>query len=206
MQLFELQYFPTVISFKILLNESNIGFPLYERYRKMSFLNRAVIPAANGLTTLSIPLVGGRETRQIIGDVRIDNSQDWQIRHWRTISSAYRRSPWFEYYEPELSAIYRAQYEFLYQWNLDLMNWVLKNLKTDIDPRILTLKETEGYSWEVENNLRPSNFQELKFTHDLPVYAQVFQDRIGFQANVSIIDLLFNEGNKTRSLLTKAST
>ena len=206
MQLLELQYLPPIISFKILLNETDIGFPLYERYRKMSFENRAIIPTANGLSTLSIPLAGGRETRQIFGEVRIDNTQDWQIRHWRTISSAYRRSPWFEYYEPELFALYQTQYEFLYQWNLDLMKWVLRMLKTDTDLRTLASKGADGYSWEVQNNLKPSNFQDLKFTQDLPVYAQVFQDRSGFQANVSIIDLLFNEGNKSRSLLTDAST
>jgi hypothetical protein len=206
MQLLELQYFPPLISFKILLNETNIGFPLYDRYRKMSFENRAIIPAANGLTTLSIPLAGGRETRQNFGEVRIDNTQDWQIRHWRTICSAYRRSPWFEYYEAELSALYQTQYEFLFQWNLDLMKWVLRMMKTDSDLRTLSYREVDGYSWEVLNNLKPSNFQDLKFTQDLPVYAQVFQDRSGFQANVSIIDLLFNEGNKSRSLLTGAST
>ncbi|HEX5669567.1 MAG TPA: WbqC family protein, partial [Chitinophagaceae bacterium] len=204
--LLELQYLPPIISFKILLNETNIGFPLYERYRKMSFENRAIIPAANSLTTLSIPLAGGRETRQILREVRIDNTQDWQIRHWRTISSAYRRSPWFEYYEPELSTLYQTQYEFLYQWNLDLMKWVLRMLKTESELRILASREADGYSWEVQNNLKPSNFQDRKFTQDLPVYAQVFQDRSGFQANVSIIDLLFNEGNKSRSLLTGAST
>jgi hypothetical protein len=205
-QLLELQYLPPIISFKTLLNETDIGFPLYERYRKMSFENRTIIPTANGLTTLSIPLAGGRETRQIFGEVRIDNTQNWQIRHWRTISSAYRRSPWFEFYEPELFALYQTRYEFLYQWNLDLIKWALRTLKTDTDPRILSTKEADGYTWEVQNNLKPSNFQDLKFTQDLPVYAQVFQDRFGFQANVSIIDLLFNEGNKSRALLVGAFT
>jgi WbqC-like protein family len=206
MQLIDLQYIAPICSIKILLSKTDIGFPLYEPYRKMSFLNRAVIPAANGLTTLSIPLAGGRENRQILRDVRIDNTQDWQKRHWRTISSAYRRSPWFEYYEPGLSALYHTPYDLLYHWNMELLNWVLKVLKTDIDIRILTSKEADGYSWEALNNLKPSNFQDQKFTQDLPVYAQVFQDRTGFQANVSIIDLIFNEGNKTRSLLTNASS
>jgi hypothetical protein len=206
MQLFDLQYIAPIFSIKILLNHTDVGFPLYEPYRKLSFLNRAVVPTANGLTTLSIPLVGGRETRQTLRDVRIDNTQEWQTRHWRTICSVYRRSPWFEFYEPELSAFYRERYEFLYRWNLDLMRWVLKMLKVEIDVRVLTAKEEDGISWEAQNNLKPSNFQDLKFSRDLPVYAQVFQDRTGFQANVSIIDLIFNEGNKTRSLLTDAST
>jgi WbqC-like protein family len=185
MQLIDLQYISPISSIKILLNQTDIGFPLYEPYRKMSFLNRAVIPAANGLTTLSIPLVGGRENRQILREVRIDNTQDWQIRHWRTICSAYRRSPWFEYYEAGLSALYQTPFDLLYQWNMELLIWVLKQLKTDIEFRILTSKEADGYSWEVLNNLKPSNFQEQKFTQDLPVYAQVFQDRTGFQTNTS---------------------
>ncbi|HLO81525.1 MAG TPA: WbqC family protein [Chitinophagaceae bacterium] len=170
----------------------------------MSFMNRAVIPAANGLTTLSIPLVGGRETKQVLKDVRIDNSQHWQVRHWRTITSAYRRSPWFEFYEPGLAALYEKQFDLLHEWNLELMKWVLQALKANIELGTLEERNPE-FVLDPREICKPSNFQNQVFTRDLPIYPQVFQDRLGFQPNVSIIDLIFNEGNQSLSLLTKAS-
>lgn len=202
MQLIELQYLPPVYSIITLLQESNIVFPLYMPFRKMSFQNRAVIPAANGPITLSIPLVGGRENKDLLKDVRIDNSQRWQDRHWRTISSAYRRSPWFEFYEGSFAPFYVKHYDKLADWNLDLMAWILDSLKVKIE--ITTWKDCPGSSPTQVKAVRPSNFQEAEFIHGLPVYAQVFQDRIGFLPNMSIIDLIFNEGNNSRSLMAKA--
>ncbi len=204
MQLIELQYFAPIISIKISINDTDIQFPLYERFRKMSFMNRAIIPAANGLTTLSIPLVGGRETRQVLKDVRIDNSQNWQLRHWRTITSAYRRSPWFEFYEPGLAPFFEKRYDLLSEWNLELMRWTIRTLKANIELSTLD-QRSPGTGPLQQRPCKPSDFQNPMYTKDLPVYPQVFQDRLGFQPNVSIIDLIFNEGNHSLALLTNAS-
>lgn len=169
----------------------------------MSFINRTVIPAANGLTTLSIPLVGGRENKELLKDVRIDNSQGWQVRHWRTITSAYRRSPWFEHYESGLAPFYETRFDKLADWNLELLRWVSVTLKLNFE--IVTLDTRPEIDPVYLNALRPSNFQEPVFVQGLPVYGQVFQDRIRFQPNVSVIDLVFNEGNNSRSLIANAS-
>jgi hypothetical protein len=204
MQSIELQYLAPIISFKTLIESTDSVIPIYERFRKMSFMNRAVIPAANGLTTLSVPLVGGRETKQVLREVRIDNSQLWQVRHWRTITSAYRRSPWFEFYEPGLAELYEKRFDLLSEWNLELVKWVLSSLKANIEIRVLAERDQES-ELTIQQGCKPSNFQNEVFTRDLPVYPQVFQDRLGFQPNVSIMDLIFNEGNQSLSLLTKAS-
>jgi hypothetical protein len=170
----------------------------------MSFQNRMIIPAANGLTALSVPLRGGRENRDALKDVRIDNSQRWQVNHWRTITSAYRRSPWFEFYEPSLRHLYEQEYELLYQWNLDVLKWVLSRLKLGVQVEI-AMESLDAYApldgQEDFPYLRPANFNNQVFCEGLPVYAQVFQDRLGFQVNMSIADLIFNEGNNCRSLL-----
>jgi WbqC-like protein family len=202
MQLIELQYLPPIYSIITLFKGTDIAFPLYLPFRKMSFINRMVIPAANGNTTLSVPLVGGRENRELLKDVRIDNSQGWQVRHWRTITSAYRRSPWFEHYEPGLAPFFETRYEKLADWNLDLMGWVFHALKHKNEVTILN--ERPEAVPELLDRLRPSNFQDAVFVKGLPVYGQVFQDRIGFQPNMSIIDLIFNEGNNSRSFIANA--
>lgn len=203
MQIIELQYLPSIYSIITLFKNTDIAFPLYVPFRKMSFINRTVIPAANGLTTLSIPLVGGRENKQLLKDVRIDNSQAWQVRHWRTITSAYRRSPWFEHYEAGLAAFYETRFDLLSDWNLALMDWLSGALKIKFEIALLDT-EPEIAPGKLETP-RPSNFQEAAFVQGLPVYAQVFQDRIGFQPNVSIIDLIFNEGNNSKRLVANAS-
>lgn len=163
-----------------------------------------IIPAANGLTSLSVPLKGGRENRDALKDVRIDNSQRWQVNHWRTITSAYRRSPWFEFYEPSLQLLYEKEYDLLYEWNLDVLQWVLARLKAEILLETITGKRDAYAPQEGHERLpylKPANFNDQVFCEGLPVYAQVFQDRLGFQFNMSIADLIFNEGNNCRSLL-----
>ncbi len=169
----------------------------------MSFQNRMIIPAANGLITLSIPLKGGRENKELLKEVLIDNSQRWQARHWRTITSAYRRSPWFEFYEPSLQPLYHREYKLLHEWNLDILRWIISQLKVEIDLKLaLEQKVVEtAEDKQDERYMKPANYQDRLFCNQLPVYAQVFQDRLGFQSNVSIADLIFNEGNKSRSLL-----
>lgn len=201
MQFIDLQYFPPIYTIKALITETDIVIPLYERFRKMSFQNRMVIPAANGLTALTVPLRGGRENKDLLGAVRIDNSQRWQVRHWRTLTAAYRRSPWFEFYEPGLASLYEKEYEFLYAWNLDILNWVLRALKADVQITVLPEREPGVQLTRKAGHLRPSSYRDPVFMGELPVYPQVFQDRIGFQPNVSIADLVFNEGNNSRALL-----
>lgn len=187
---------------KTLLKDTNIVIPIYDRFRKLSFQNRMIIPAANGLTTLSIPLRGGRENKELLKEVRIDNSQRWQVRHWRTMTSAYRRSPWFEFYEPSLQMLYDRQYERLHEWNLDILEWVLHQLKVSPQITIAPEKTDEYQPFDFQAPyLKPSNFNHETFCRDLPIYAQVFQDRLGFQSNMSIADLIFNEGNKSHPLL-----
>lgn len=202
MQLIESQYLASVYSCKILYNSSHIGIPLYVPFRKMSFQNRCVIPTANGLVNLTVPLVGGREVRQVMGEVRIDHSQAWQVRHWRTITSAYNRSPFFEYYAEGLEKIYQTRPEFLHEWNKRLMDWLVANLK------IRTFVENLAQPGEgrMERMPLPKDFLDPFFTQELPHYQQVFMDRLGFVPNVSCIDLLCCLGPSAGAVLSTDDT
>jgi hypothetical protein len=200
MLLIESQYFPCVTVSKILSNNTHIGILLCEPFRKMSFQNRCIIPTANGLVGLSVPLVGGRDNRLPIGQVRIDNKQRWQTIHWRTITSAYNRSPFFEFYAHSLETMFQTQVEFLHEWNGLVFSWLTNQLNLSLFVENIDVI-LEGQ--RLDQPL-PSNYQEERFVTGLPEYQQVFQERHGFTPNVSSIDLLFCTGPQAGQLLKQS--
>lgn len=196
----ELAYFPPLSEFRKYLQSAPLAFSAAQPFRKNGFQNRAFIPAANGLVCLTVPVKGGREVKASINEIRIDNTQHWQTRHWRTLTAAYGRSPWFEYYEPSLKPFYHTPYSELTDWNIDLMRWLLTMLGSSI-PVTINREDATDVQVEIGSMIRTSTFQNHPFSTRLPVYTQVFSNKIGFQPNVSIIDLLFNEGKRSLSLL-----
>jgi hypothetical protein len=199
MHLIESQPFPSLYSIKISIKSMHIGIPLYEKFRKMSFQNRYMIPAANGVTTLSVPLKGGRENSKVMAEVEIDNSQAWQTRHWRTITAAYNRSPYFDYYEPGLRPLFEERFGLLHEWNLATLQWTLKKLEADTVVELLR----DPVAGEV-TRVAPRNFQAPEFTDSLPAYRQVFMERHGFIPNVSSLDLIFCCGSRAGTVLLSA--
>jgi hypothetical protein len=193
--LIDLQYFPIVDYYLSLIKCSNIKFELYDRHRKMSFRNRCVIVGANGRIELSIPLVGGRDQRTISREVVIDNSSNWKDRHHRSIVSAYRSAPFFGFYEESLQTLFQRKEKFLVDWNLVCLEWLRAETrgnwnyvftesfkKEDKSPEVTDLRDWYFPRWTAERS-----------TADLS-YRQVFQDRLGFVRDVSILDLLFCAG------------
>jgi hypothetical protein len=199
--LIESQYFPCVAVSKILFKQSHIGILLYEPFRKMSFQNRCIIPTANGLVGLSVPLVGGRDNKLPMEQVRIDARQRWQTIHWRTITSAYNRSPFFEFYAHSLETLYQTPVEFLHEWNGLVLAWLTNQLKFSLFVENIHAY-TEG---ERPEQPLPSNYRDERFVSGLPEYQQVFQDRHGFTPNVSSMDLLFCTGPQSAQLLQQAN-
>ncbi len=198
MLIIEYQYLPPVSVIKASIHDTHIGYLQYDRFRKMSFRNRCIIPAANGPVTLSVPLKGGREITLPMKEVRIDNSVDWQQRHWRTITSAYGRSPWFEFYADGLEQYYLRKYTFLADLDLELLQWIYTCLGRKMTIDLLAHEPPEGLKepvLDLRNKILPKNFKDFHQVKNLPVYTQVFQDKIGFQPNMSIIDLIFCEGS-----------
>ena len=197
----DIQFFPPVSFYKSLSGFSNIIFEQYEHYQKMSFRNRMVIANANGRSVLSVPLVHGRDQKKIMKDVRIADHQPWQSQHWKSLESAYGRSPFFEFYRDELGALYQKPFLFLLDWNLHCFEWTMKVLKlkpevslthtysTDYDPSIFL---------DRRNRILPKNYLEF----ETPKYHQVFEEKFGFLPNLSILDLIFCEGKRGGVLLS----
>ena len=181
----------------------------------MSFRNRCVIAGGSGRVNLSIPLVDGRDQRRPLKEVRIDNKTGWQAQHWKTITSCYNRSPWFEFYKHELEMVYQQPADWLLDWNRKCWDWVVGKLGLEIQTR---WPEVPGPGFQVSggevakpdtrnpeqyldwrNKLLPKTIDQV-FPEPIR-YRQVFEDRIGFLPNLSILDLLFCEGRRTVEIL-----
>ena len=165
----------------------------------MSYRNKYYITGANGPITLSIPLADGREQRKAMKDVEICNRERWQVQHWRTLVSVYKRSPYFEHYEPSLEKIFHTPYTLLSEFNLASIEWLKAQLKLKAD---ITFADTYQKEYKGTTDLR--NLKRNKDTgRDYPVYYQLFEERNGFVPNLSLLDLLFSEGPMTMELLAQ---
>ena len=199
----ELQYFPPVSFFSTLFGETYFYLDIYEVYRKMSFRNRCLVAGAQGIIPLSVPLHQGRNQQLPFNEVRIADTEQWQLRHFKSIRSAYNRSPFFDFYQDELASIYRQPFELLTDWNICCLEWVKEKLAWRTEIRFTESAipfQSDGIT-DLRNRVLPKNYMGWN-----PVkYRQVFEERIGFFPNLSILDLLFNCGPRSAELLRNSA-
>jgi hypothetical protein len=199
----ELQYFPPLTFLTTLYKETYVYLDIYEIYHKMSFRNRCIIAGAQGTISLSIPLQNGRNQNLPMNEVLISDKENWQSRHFKSIQSAYNRSPFFEYYQNELYGIYQKPFSRLADWNLYCLNWIKEKMDW---PAVIRITETtvpyRAKEFEDRRNIvLPKNYSQWN-----PVkYRQVFEERTGFFPNLSVLDLLFNVGKEAGELLRNSS-
>lgn len=182
--------FPNIEWYHGIKDANNIIIDIGERYEKMSYRNRYYIGAANGMLALSIPIQKGRDQRAFMKDIKISYQEDWQSNHWKTIKSAYNRTPFFEYYEPYLLPLFEAKMDFLYDWNIqsiEICNQLL-GLKKNVQVVEEYVTQVNGKDLRHLSPKQLSSFQSAS-------YFQPFDTKHGFINNLSIIDLLCCEGN-----------
>lgn len=166
-----------------------------EYYLKQSYRNRCVILAANGTMPLTVQVVHGNAPRRPVRDVRIDYSKRWQHQHWVSIVSAYKSSPYFDFYGEALEPFFRRRYEFLVDYDLDLCRAVLAAMGAEADFVVSDAYVREPYGEDLRGAFSPKPrlaTEDPRFAAQ--PYCQVFSDRQPFIPNLSIIDLLFCEG------------
>jgi len=162
-----------------------------EHFPKQTYRNRANIYSPDGLLTLVVPVVKGSKVHTSVKDVKISYDFKWQRLHWLSLQACYRRSAYFEYYEADFAPFYEQQTTHLFDYNqklLELLNRLLK-IKTP-------LNYTETYEAtypETVSDFRKA-FAKKDVTIEQKPYFQVFEERKGFLKNLSIVDLLFNQG------------
>ena len=180
------------------LNAQSVVIDTTEHFGKMSYRSRYNISGANNPIQLSVPLVHGREQRIPMGQVLIHNADNWQVQHWRTLVSVYKRSPYWEFYEPSLEALFNTNYTYLHEFNHAAFTWAAKQLKANIPLSIAEVYLTHYPSGFIDlRGMKPSTDKHI--LSDFPTYYQLFEERIGFQPNLSILDLLFSEGPATKA-------
>lgn len=195
-----LHYFPCINAFAVMIQQPTLLFDLSLPFKRSTFRNRTIIVGSNGMIHLSIPITGGRSVKLPYRDIEIDYKSDWQRDHFRTLCTVYGNAPFFMFYKDELAALFESQPMFLFEWNLQCLNWVFKKLKLGT-PIIIDEKTDENDSSRFAvDSLLPSNYDTECFSPFLR-YTQVFEDIIGFKPNLSILDLLFNAGPQTKTLL-----
>jgi hypothetical protein len=188
-------YLPNVHYLSQVINCDNIVIEKHENFVKQTYRNRCDIVTANGKLSLSIPLIKQGD-KELISDKKISYAEDWQKQHWRTIVSAYKNSPYFEFFEDEFKPFYENKFEFLLDYNTQLLQTVLHILR--IKKQIEFTQTFELNPPQVFDFRRLSNTEKTDI--NLKPYYQVFADKLGFTLNVSCLDALFNVGLETKDL------
>ncbi|MDP1843538.1 MAG: WbqC family protein [Sediminibacterium sp.] len=202
--LIENQYFGTVNYYKMLFQYTYTNIEQCEFYQKLSFRNRCMVPGANGVIQLSVPLENGRNQRSLIKEVKIAYKDNWVLQHCRSLDACYNRAPFFEFYRDELFELLETRPIFLFDLNLSLMNWVLKKLKANLDIQLTKVYDPNPpiEVFDARNIIVPKNQDTYS---NFINYTQVFEDRIGFKPNMSILDLLFCVGPNRAFHLLKSN-
>ena len=195
--------FPNIATLAVVAQRP-VVWEIQDNFQKQTYRNRYHICTDQGLHKLSIPIkhVGGTDGRQKYTEVLIDNSDRWQLIHWRTVQTAYRTSPFFEFYEDDLAPLFEEKYAKLIDFNWASIQFLGQALDLDIPKDY-----SESYQKESTDSLDRRHLVNAKkastFTFD--PYTQVFGERHGFLPNVSTLDLLFNEGPNAANYLKQVT-
>lgn len=180
----ELHYLP-LVSYFSRIKEDDFLIEAYEHYQKQSLRNRTYILTANGELVLTIPVLHGATT---IREVKIDYSQDWVKNHLRALQSAYKHSPYYDYYFPYFEDIYQRKLSFLFDLNLELFQLIMRMMKWQ-NGFELTEQYFQNYGSETQDIRSKHQYREIETSKP---YQQVFGTE--FVPNLSTVDLLFNKG------------
>jgi hypothetical protein len=152
--------------------------------------------------TVPVKRVNGNHTKTC--DIRIDNSANWQMLHWRSIVTAYNKTPYFLYYRDIFEPVFLRKQEILITLNTEVLQVIMQALKIKTSDILYTTDyETKPGYYDLRNCFHPKLNQCQEFTCSLPRYIQAFEEKHGFIPDLSIIDLLFNLGPDTLPYLAK---
>lgn len=190
--LFSIAYLPPLSYIHQCIEADKIIIDQHEHFIKQTFRNRCQIYGPNGIQSLIIPIKHQNLSHSPVKDTRISFDVPWNKIHWKTICSAYRNSPFFEFYEDEFKIAYEKPDEFLIDFNYKLLEIIFKIFNLN---KTIKLSEDFEKAPTLSVDFRNTFHPKKKFININP-YHQVFSDRFGFINDLSCIDYLFNVGNR----------
>ncbi|MHB1178305.1 MAG: WbqC family protein [Daejeonella sp.] len=197
--IFPLFYLPPIDYFsKLIDHKAKVIIENAEHFQKQSYRNRATIHSPNGKLDLIVPVLKGSKTHTKVRDVKISYDFNWQRLHWMSLQTCYRSSAYFEFYEDDLAIFYEKKWSFLFDYNEQLLALLFRCLKLSIP-----FEYTNDFKTEYADLLdfRNSIHPKRSSPNDVSIYFQVFEERNGFLPNLSIVDLLFNQGPQSNKYL-----
>jgi len=188
-------YFPPISWMAAALQSESTVIEIHETYPKQTFRNRCNIATSSGILSLTVPVkrVNGNHTKTC--DIQIDNSGNWQLLHWRSIITAYNKSPYFLYYRDLFEPVFFKKHERLIDLNMEIFEKLLKAMQ------INTLKISYSTNYEITpatcdlwNSFHPKTNRQPGIAIEFQRYMQAFEENTGFISDLSILDLIFNLG------------
>lgn len=190
-------YFPNIVTCIALAQAESIAFEYYDTYQKQTYRNRTLIYSANGKLSLNIPVQYSQKNRQFYRDVQIANDGKWQAIHWKSLYSAYRTSPFFEHYADELEPLFLTQYDFLLDFNMKCLEVLAECLQWKLLYSFTKSFQKKTPHTDLRFLINARKEKDIK----IDPYIQVFSNKHGFINNLSLLDLMFNEGPNTLNYL-----
>ena len=192
-------YLPNVPYFAWLCSQELVNFVTDTHYQKQTFRNRTPIYGANGKLNLTIPISHSEKEKIQENAVIISYEMNWQNNHWKSICSAYKSSPYFEFYEHDLALSFNEKTTTLFDYNIRLIEKIMLLMEHDFI--------SQKVAWNPKKHKRLDLFLEAKNPPLLEqeVYTQVFMEKTGFLPNLSVLDVLFNLGPNCANYLKNAA-
>jgi hypothetical protein len=191
-------YFPNIHQFRQIIKANNILFEVSDNYQKQTFRNRTYIYGANGKLGLFIPVIHTHKNRELFKDVKISYESNWMDLHLKSLQSAYRSSPYFEYFEDNFIKLYSEKEKFLVDFNIKCIKLISNLLDLDLD-----FKMSNEYVEKTNDiiDLRDLSNARKEKKIETPKYIQVFESKHGYLNNLSTLDLIFSEGTNSVLLM-----
>ena len=178
------------------LAQPDVQIEQWENYQKQGHMNRCKILGAESILTLSVPLVGGREQKTLVKEIRINNATRWHTDQLRAIKSCYGKAPFFDYYFEPIEKLLTKNNGWLLELNMEalalLIGWLRWQGSVTSSATFLNANALE---------IPIANPQLIIPNSQPPVYLQVFADRVPFTTGLSVMDVLFCQGPEAKNLL-----
>lgn len=194
-------YFPSILQMAAIAQADAVVFEIQDSYQKQTYRNRTYIAHSNGQLLLNTPIIkhktkdGHRKTK----DIQTSTDTPWQQHHYKSIESAYRSSPFFEFYIDDLEPLFTEPVKSLQEHNLKLFSTLCEVLEWEVEVSFTTTFQDSFDGLD----LRGLIDAKKRIDHIFTPYTQVFDEANGFLPNLSILDLLFNLGPSSLSYLKK---